>query len=130
MAQIPKVSVPLDRLLLKKEEGHAVNQYANVDVYERVYDKETTRWIMVPLRWGSAYTKDIVIRIGAVHTEAIADALEPYRYDSEIGFVELPGVFIKIRSNLDEKLLYQPSESQQRKSVIISYVKPLERQTA
>jgi CRISPR-associated endonuclease/helicase Cas3 len=129
-SKLPQASVPLDRLFLKKEEGVVVNQYANVDVYERIYDQETSRWLMTPLRWGSAYTKDIVIRIGAAHQEAMADALDPFLYDSEIGFVELPGIFTKIRSNLDEKLLYQPSESQQRKSVIISYIRPIERQPA
>lgn len=128
-SQLPKVSVPLDRLLLKKEEGQAINQYANVDVYERIYDKDTTRWLIVPLRWGSAYTKDIVIRIGADHSGAQYGTSEPYKYDPDIGFVELPGIFTKIRSNFDEKLLYQPSESQQRKSVIITYVKPLEKES-
>ncbi len=106
------------------------NQYANVDVYERIYDPETTRWLMAPLRWGSAYTKDIVIRIGADHSGAQYGAAKSYDYDSEIGFVELPGIFTKIRSNLDEKLLYQPSDSHQHKSVIVSYVKPLEKQSA
>jgi CRISPR-associated endonuclease/helicase Cas3 len=127
-SKLPKVSVPLDRLLLKKEGGQVINQYANIDVYERVYDQETTRWRMVPLRWGSAYTKDIVIRIGVEHPGASFDAHEPYTYNPEIGFVELPGIFTKIRSNLDEKLLYQPSESQQGKVAIISYVRPLEKQ--
>jgi CRISPR-associated endonuclease/helicase Cas3 len=77
-SKLPKVSVPLDRLLLKKEGGQVINQYANIDVYERVYDQETTRWRMVPLRWGSAYTKDIVIRIGVEHPGASFDAHEPY----------------------------------------------------
>lgn len=129
-SKLPKVSVPLDQLIRKKEEGQATNEYANVDVYERIYDQETTRWLMVPLRWGVAYTKDIVIRIGADHSGVQHGAEKPYEYNPEIGFVELPGVFIKIRSNLEEKLLYQASEKQQRKSVIISYVSPLEKQTA
>lgn len=130
-AQIPKVSVPLDRLLLKKEEGHAVNQYANVDVYERVYDKETTRWLMAPLRWGSAYTKDIVIRIGADKGGAQCGTAEPYKYDPEIGFVELPGIFSGSRKGADPniKLFHQPSYSQS-KTVMITYIRPLEAESA
>lgn len=130
-AKIPKVSVPLDRLLLKKEEGQAVNQYANVDVYERVYDKESTRWLMVPLRWGSAYTKDIVIRIGAEKGGAQFGAANPYKYDPEIGFVELPGIFSGSRKGTDPniKLFYQPSDSQS-KTVMITYIRPLEAESA
>lgn len=130
-AQIPKVSVPLDRLLLKKEEGHAINQYANVDVYERVYDQETTRWLMAPLRWGSAYTKDIVIRIGADKGGAQCGSAEPYEYDPEIGFVELPGIFSSSRKGTDPniKLFHQPSDSQS-KTVMITYIRPLEADSA
>lgn len=128
-AQIPKVSVPLDRLFLKKEEGHAVNQYANVDVYERVYDKETTRWLMAPLRWGSAYTKDIVIRIGADKGGAQCGSAAPYKYDPEIGFVELPGIFSGSRKGTDPniKLFHQLSDSQSR-TVMITYIRPLDQQ--
>lgn len=130
-AKIPKVSVPLDRLLLKKEEGHAVNQYANVDVYERVYDQETSRWLMTPLRWGSAYTKDIVVHIGADKVGAQFGAAEPYKYDPEIGFVELPGIFSGSRKGVDPniKLFHQPSDSQ-LKTVMITYIRPLEAESA
>ncbi len=130
-AQLPKVSVPLDRLLIKKEEGHAINQYANVDVYERVYDQETTRWLMAPLRWGSAYTKDIVIRIGADKNGAQFGVADPYKYDPEIGFVELPGIFSGSRKGTDPniKLFHQPSGSQS-KTIMITYIRPLDIQTA
>lgn len=130
-AKLPKVSVPLDRLLLKKEEGHAINQYANIDVYERVYDQETTRWLMAPLRWGSAYTKDIVIRIGADKDGAQCGSAEPYEYEPEIGFVELPGIFSSSRkgTDLNIKLFHQPSDSQS-KTVMITYIRPLEADSA
>ncbi len=124
-SKLPKVSVPLDRLLLKKVERVATNQYANVDVYERIYDQESTRWVLTPLRWGSAYAKDIAIRIGAVHAGAQADALEPYIYDPEIGFVQLPGIFSGGRQGTEPnvKLFYQPLSN---KTIMITYIKPLE----
>ncbi|MEM9483615.1 MAG: CRISPR-associated helicase Cas3' [Cyanobacteria bacterium P01_F01_bin.116] len=128
LPELPKASVPLDRLVQKKDNGVVTNQYANVDVYERFYDQEETRWKMVPLRWGSAYNKDIVIRIGATHDGAQSDCLEPYQYDSDIGFVDLPGIFINISNTLEAKLLHKLSEYHQGKSVIINYIKPLERQ--
>jgi len=44
-----------------------------------------------------------------------------------LGFVELPGIFIKLRTNgFDEKLLYQYGSTAQKKSVIITYTKKLE----
>ncbi|MBT9314859.1 type I-D CRISPR-associated helicase Cas3' [Leptothoe spongobia] len=128
LSELPKASIPLDRLVQKKDDGVVINQYANVDVYERFYDQEETRWKMVPLRWGSAYNKDIVIRIGATHNGAQSDCLEPYQYDSDIGFVDLPGIFINISSTLEAKLLHKLSEHHQGKSVIIKYIKPLEKQ--
>lgn len=127
LSKLPKVSVPLDRLLIDKEDGEIVNQYANVDVYERIYDKENTRWLMTPLRWGSAYTKDIVIRIGVDKAGAQYGAYEPYKYDPEIGFVKLPGIFSGSRKGVDPnvKLFHQPSDHQS-KTVIITYIRPLE----
>lgn len=130
-SNLPKVSVPLDRLLLKKQDGDILNQYANVDVYERVYDQETTRWKMENLRWGSAYTKDIVIRIGSDEAGAQYGASKPYEYDPEIGFVELPGIFSGGRqgSDLTVKLFYQLSDHQS-KTVMITYIRPLDKQSA
>lgn len=130
LSELPKVSIPLDRLVQNKDDGIVINQYAYVDVYERFYDKEKTRWEMVPLRWGSAYNKDIVIRIGATHNGAQSDCLEPYPYDPDVGFVDLPGIFINISNALEAKLLHKLSKRHQEKSVIINYIKPLERQTA
>lgn len=131
LAQIPKASVPLDRLLIDKKGGTIRNQYANTDVYERTYDKETTRWKIVPLRWGSAYTKDILIRIGADKGGAQYGAADPYKYDPEIGFVELPGIFSGSRKGTEPniKLFHQPSDSQ-LKTVMITYIRPLEAESA
>ncbi len=130
LSELPRASVPLDRLFLKKEEGTYINQYSSVDVYERIYDKEATRWKMVPLSWGIAYSKDIFIRIGAVHENVQIDVLEPYHYDSDLGFVDLPGIFIPLKSNIEAKLLYKPSEKQSGSSAIITYIKPLEPHTS
>ncbi len=118
LSKFPQISIPLDRLIKKSDES---NLYASVDVYERYYDQEETRRRERPLTWGSAYQKDIVIRIGksdGIQPEA------PYIYDSELGFVELPGVFIKWRTReADQKLEYKPTKNS--KSAVISYIKPL-----
>jgi CRISPR-associated endonuclease/helicase Cas3 len=124
MSKFPKVSIALDRLLINKEAGVCVNQYANVDVYERTYDPETTRWMMAPLKWGTAYSKDIFVRIGKVHDGAMADTAQPYNYDPELGFLDLPGIFIPLKSELEAKLLYEPSDTQKQKA-IIRYIKSL-----
>jgi CRISPR-associated endonuclease/helicase Cas3 len=114
------ISVPIDRLCGK-------DQYAYVHLTERCYDKETTRWNdNHPLGWGSAYSKDIIVHITNDLSEFIFDATMPeYSYDPEIGFVDLPGVFIKLNTNgSEERLLYQYIDrTQQKRSVITSYVK-------
>lgn len=128
LSDLPQVSVPLDRLFIKKEEGVVVNQYSCVDVYERVYDKENTCWSMKPLRWGTAYSKSIFIRIGVPHEGVQLDTFEAYSYEPEIGFLDMPGLFTPIRSDVDVKLLYKPSENQSGSTAIIQYKKPLEPQ--
>ena len=56
----------------------------------------------------------------------IYDGLKEYSYDPELGFVNLPGIFIRLKmKGFDEKLLYQYSEKSQQKSVIITYTKAL-----
>ncbi|NER81379.1 MAG: CRISPR-associated helicase Cas3' [Leptolyngbya sp. SIO1D8] len=127
LSKLPKVSVPLDRLLIDKKDGITTNQYANVDVYERTYDKETTQRKMENLRWGSAYIKDIVIRIGADKSGAQLGGNPPYAYDPEIGFVDLLGIFSGGRKGTDPnvKLFHQPSDSQS-KTIMITYINPLD----
>jgi CRISPR-associated endonuclease/helicase Cas3 len=122
------ISVPIDRLCGK-------DQYAYVCVNERRYDKETTCWNdNHPLGWGSAYSKDIIVHIANDLCDSILDATLPedaplpeYSYNPDLGFVELPGVFIKLKTNgAEERLLYKYKDrTQQKKSVIISYVKNL-----
>lgn len=121
----PQIQVPIDRLILKKNnEGNYTNQYANVYVYEWIYDKEETRYKLEPLKyWGCAYSKDMVIKVCAVQEGAISDSFEPYSYDHELGFKDLPGVFIKWRSNgYQERLQYNPTKD---RSVVINYTKAL-----
>jgi CRISPR-associated endonuclease/helicase Cas3 len=115
----PQVTVPIDRLI--KKDG---NQYANTYISERYYNQETTRWDWRSLSWGCAYAKDIVIDMAPNHTGAsMFDGLEEYPYDPELGFVALPGVFIKLKSTgFDEKLLYQQDK---QKSVILTYTRAL-----
>lgn len=125
---MPQVTVPIDSLTIKKDQS---NQYANTHVYERYYDQENTVWELRDLRWGFAYLKEIVIKINqSNHGAFIPDGNPEYPYNSELGFVELPGVFIKLRTNgFDEKLLYQYGSTAQKKSVIITYTKALEETT-
>lgn len=115
----PQVTVPIDRLI--KKDG---NQYANTYISERYYNQETTRWDWRSLSWGCAYAKDIVIDIAPNNPGAsMFDGLEEYLYDSELGFVALPGVFIKLKpTGFDEKLLYQQDK---QKSVILTYTRAL-----
>lgn len=115
----PQITVPIDRLIKKDN-----NQYANTYISERYYNPETTRWDWRSLSWGCAYAKDIVIDIAPDHPGAsIFDGLEEYPYDAELGFVALPGVFIKLKpSGFDEKLLYQQDK---QKSVILTYTRAL-----
>ena len=116
----PKTTVPIDRLL--KNKG---NQYANTHVYERYYNQETTHWDLRTLSWGYAYMKDILIKIAPNNDGAgMFDGNKEYEYDSELGFVELPGVFIKLKTTgFDEKLLCQHN---QQNLAIITYTKALD----
>lgn len=125
---MPQVTVPIDRLTIKKDN---INQYTNTHVYERYYDQENTRWEMRDLRWGFAYQKEIVIKINQTNDGAfMPDGDREYSYNPELGFVKLPGVFIKMRTNgFEEKLLYQYGNLAQKKSVIITYTKALEETT-
>ena len=127
IAKMPQVSVPIDRFTIKKSETSS-NLYANIRVYERYYNQEETRWDLRDLTWGFAYHKDIIIKINKSHDGAIMpDNLPEYPYDPEVGFVELPGVFIKPKSTgFEEKLLYQFESANGKKSVIIRYIKALE----
>lgn len=124
LSQIPQTSVPLDRLILKKHDGFPLNQYANIDVYERFYDQENTRWTMRPLRWGSAYSKDIFIRIGADKTGAQLEPYTPYDYQADQGFVGLPGIFTaKWKQGHEVKLKYDSADG---KPVLLSYISALD----
>ncbi|MCC3450865.1 MAG: CRISPR-associated helicase Cas3' [Microcoleus sp. PH2017_40_RAT_O_B] len=125
---MPQVTVPIDRLTIKKDKS---NQYANTHVYERYYDQEKTSWERRDLRWGFAYQKDIIIKIHRSNDGAsMLDGNPEYSYEPELGFVKLPGVFIKLKTNgFDEKLLYQYGNTAQKKSVIITYTKALEETT-
>ena len=117
----PKVTVPLDRLTQRDD-----NQFANTHVYEHYYDAETTHWALRLLRFGSAYSKDIIIEMSPNNDGAsMYDGKEEYNYDQELGFVNLPGVFIKLRAKgFEEKLLCQHED----KKVIISYTKALDKE--
>jgi len=115
----PQIQVPIDRLILKKNnEGNYTNQYANVYVYEWIYDKEETRYKLEPLKyWGCAYSKDMVIKVCAVQGGAI--------YDHKLGFKDLPEVFIKWRPNgYQERLQYNPTKD---RAVVINYTSALTR---
>ena len=118
--KMPKITVGIDRLIIKKDKS---NIYFNVNAYERYYDLKKYKWEFPNLFWGLAYQKDILIKIGkdrdgASHYEEGKE----YSYNPELGFVDLPGVFKAINSSETEnRLLYQAGDYK----AIIHYVKPL-----
>lgn len=121
----PQITIPIDRLIIKKDKKTGItNEYYNVNVDEYLYNQEETRWKLEPIKyWGQAYKKDIVVTIYQEHDGAIFGTHQPYEYNPELGFVELPGVFIKWKStDYEERLQYKYSES---KSVVITYIKAL-----
>ncbi|MUG96257.1 CRISPR-associated helicase Cas3' [Scytonema sp. UIC 10036] len=119
--EMPQVTVPVDRLIIRKDENGS-NEYANTNVYERYYDQEETQWKIRPLRTGYAYQKDIIVIISRQH-----DGKKEYTYNSELGFVDLPGVFIKWRTTgFEQKLQYKYNENDKQKSAVITYIKALE----
>jgi CRISPR-associated endonuclease/helicase Cas3 len=128
---MPQVTVPVDRLLVKKDRDTDENKYQNTYVFERYYDQEETRWKPRDLRWGCAYQKDIIVKIGAsVDGAFMAESGKKYDYTPELGFVDLPGVFIKLKtSGFEEKLLYQHDGNSKQKSAIITYIKALQEET-
>jgi CRISPR-associated endonuclease/helicase Cas3 len=124
----PKITVPLDRLTEKED-----NQYSNTHVYEHHYNSESTRWSLRPLTYGYAYSKDIVIKIFPENDGAfMPDGKEEYKYDSEIGFINLPGVFIKPKSSekdgFTQRLLYYHDKSTTKKPAVIFYTKALNKE--
>lgn len=126
--EMPQITVPVDRLIVKKDKDTIENQYQNTYVFERYYDQEETRWKTRDLRWGCAYEKDIIVKIRTSCDGAfIPEEGQQYDYNPELGFVELPGVFIKLKtSGFEDKLLFQHDENNKQKSVIIRYVKALQ----
>jgi CRISPR-associated endonuclease/helicase Cas3 len=122
-SKMPQISVPLDRLIRKKDKatGEISNQFSATNVYERFYDQEQTRWSIRELRSGSAYQKDIIIKIGPYGHET--DPGLSYEYQEEFGFIDLPGVFTKWRPvGFDEKLHCQHSD---KNSAVITYTQSL-----
>jgi CRISPR-associated endonuclease/helicase Cas3 len=77
-----------------------------------------------PLKyWGQAYQKNLVVKIHQFVEGVTFDPYEPYLYDEELGFVDLPGVFIKWSpKGNEERLQYKTTED---KSVVITYLKAL-----
>jgi len=128
LSQIPHIIVPLDRLIIRKDEEDNTNQYANTYVYERYYDQETTRYSIRDLRWGCAYQKDIFVKISPEADGASTfDGKLRYEYQEELGFVELPGIFQKCRTKgFEEKLQYKFDETDKKISAVISYIKSME----
>jgi CRISPR-associated endonuclease/helicase Cas3 len=122
-SKMPQISVPLDRLIWKKdkETGEITNQYSATNAYERFYHQEQTRWCTRDLRHGSAYQKDIIIKLGPYGHEIEVGLT--YEYDEELGFVDLPGIFTKWRPvGFDEKLHCSHSD---KNFAVITYTKSL-----
>lgn len=101
--------------LVDDETGHCIavpieqftsgQTYADIYAYERRYNQETTQWQEEHLLgWGSAYGKEITVRISS---QGVDVHLPPYEYDPTLGFVDIPKIFVKRwRDGAEEKLLY------------------------
>ncbi|MBD2183919.1 CRISPR-associated helicase Cas3' [Aerosakkonema funiforme] len=128
LANLPQVTVPIDRLSIKEVDKIPINKYANVDAYERYYDQEKTHYSFRPLRGGYAYSKDILIRIGKVNDGARHEPeLSSYDYKKELGFIDLPGVFKRWKSiGFEERLRYEPKDG---KGATLIYTKALSTET-
>ena len=118
--KMPKITVGIDRLIIKKDKS---NVYAGVNVYEKYYNSEKYQWELPNLSWGLAYKKDILVKINQDNDDcSYYEEGKEYIYDSELGFVDLPGVFKAINSSETEnRLLYETGKYK----AIIHYVKPL-----
>lgn len=114
LGQEHSISIAIDELYYGQ-------QYADVYAYERWYDQEHSRWDGDrQLGWGSAYGKEITVRISP---DGIDVNLPKYSYDEELGFVEIPKIFVKQWiDNAEEKLLYVNGEHK----AVISYIKSLD----
>lgn len=129
ISKMPQITIPLDRLVLKKDKNtkEILNQYAETHAYERYYDQEQTRWNTRNLRGGCAYQKDIIIKVGPYSDGAMHDVGLHYSYDPELGFKDLPGVFNRWRSTgFDEKLRYEPKDG---RGATLTYTKALNTET-
>lgn len=111
------ISVPIDRLC----DGQ---KYAFTFVYESRYDKENTRWNEYRLGWGSAYGKNLIVKIcPGLSAFTFDNSLPEYPYDPELGFVELPKIFsAKWIDGAEVKLKYEEGD----RKAIISYTKSLD----
>jgi CRISPR-associated endonuclease/helicase Cas3 len=107
------ISVPIDRLANGQK-------YADIYAYEKRYDKEKSQWDDEHLLgWGSAYGKEITVRISP---DGIDVDLPRYDYDENLGFVEIPKIFVKKWTDgAEEKLLYITGQHK----AVISYIKSL-----
>lgn len=121
--QYHSISVPISRLAEKNGK-----QYTYICAFERRYDKENTCWYETSIGWGSAYEKDITIRIDPDLGEFIFDSLPSYPYNLDYGFVELPKIFSAIWiDGAEVKLKYEANKRDGNKHIaIISYVKSLD----
>ena len=122
--KMPKITVGIDRLIIKKDKQGKSNVYPGVNVYERYYDLETYQWKTKDLSWGLAYQKNILVKINKSHSDAIffEREVKEYNYNPELGFVDLPGVFEAINyQETENRLLYKAGNHK----AIIHYVKPL-----
>ncbi|MBE9204528.1 CRISPR-associated helicase Cas3' [Synechocystis salina LEGE 06099] len=114
------ITIPIDRLC-------GGSEYAFVNVTESEYNVEERKWRDKPLGWGSAYRKNIKVIIdnGRGKYQFNHD-LSEYQYSSELGFVDLPKIFIKLKSNdAEEKLLHINKNDREQSKVIINYVKEI-----
>ena len=114
------ITIPIDRLC-------SGNEYAFVNVTESEYNVEERKWRDKPLGWGSAYRKNIKVIIDNGRGEyQFNHDLSEYWYSSELGFFDLPKIFIKLKSNdAEEKLLHINKSDREYSKVIINYVKEI-----
>lgn len=108
------ISVPIDRFANGQK-------YADIYAYEKRYDQENSKWDDEHiLGWGLAYGKEITVRISP---NGVDLDLPRYEYDENLGFVEIPKIFVKKWTDgAEEKLLYITGQHK----AVITYIKSLD----
>ncbi len=109
--EIRSISVPISRFC------HG-EKFTNVRVFEKWYDKDYTVSTEKALEWGSAYSKEIIVKL---ELESDRTFLAE-QYDEELGFIKIPRIFSKKWiDGAEVKLLYIEGD----RKAVITYIKSI-----